>query len=109
MKSILIAASVLMVVGLAPSGRTEASVNDASRLPQTKLTLARAVAIAEESLRGRAVRAELEHTKEGLSYDIEIVADKTVVHDVVVDAQSGKVVRSNVDTSDDDDRDDHVD
>jgi uncharacterized membrane protein YkoI len=96
-----IAAVIATVTLTAFAGETE---NDALKLPATKLTLASAVTIAEQSIAGRAVKAELESTKEGLAYDVEVVA-QGVVHDVAVDAQTGKVLRSEVDASDDDDHD----
>jgi uncharacterized membrane protein YkoI len=82
--------------------------NDASALPTAKITLSQAIANAEQHAAGHATRAELEQTKAGPAYDVEIVNGKDVV-DVRIHADTGAVIASARDTRDEDDTHDTVD
>lgn len=82
--------------------------NDAATLPKAKISLSQAVANAEQHTAGHATRAELEHTRAGAAYDVEIVNGTDVV-DVRVDADSGAVIASARDSRDQDDMHDKVD
>ncbi|ANH66587.1 peptidase M4 [Mitsuaria sp. 7] len=73
--------------------------NDAIAVTKAKVSLAQAVAVAEQHLNGKASRAEYERTKQGDAYDIEVVnGDK--VFDVRVDAEKGVILSSALDESD---------
>lgn len=85
------------------------SDNDAVIAQKAKLSLTEAVAIAEQHASGHAFKAELEQTKLGLAYDVEVVTPQKAVYDVAVDAQTGKVLRSEADKTDHDDANDGKD
>lgn len=82
--------------------------NDAVSLPVTKITLTQAVAAAEQQASGRATRAELEHSKNGVVFDVEVVSGAKVF-DVRIDAEKGTVISSAEDTADHDDENDKAD
>ncbi|EPR43091.1 PepSY domain containing protein [Desulfovibrio sp. X2] len=92
------------------AARTHREENDAASVRQAKVGLTQAVAAAEQAEGGRASRAEFDKEKDGrLVYEVEVVSADTV-HDVTVDALTGKVVKSSVDKIDhDDDHGEHED
>ena len=99
------------------TARTErgkkAGENDAMAINQAKVPIAQAISAAEKEHGGKATKAELEHSKQGLIYEVEVVAGAKVF-DVKVDADKGSILSSTEDKSDhkngrdddDDDRDD---
>ena len=102
-----LAAAVLAVSSIAAFAATTLG-NDAAALPVTKVSLSEAVAAAEQQANGRATRAELEHSKSGIVYDVEVVSG-TKTFDVKVDADKGTVIASTEDKSDRDDEHDEQD
>jgi len=100
----VLAASVMCAQAAPPS-----SSNDALAGPTPKISLAAAVATAEQHAKGKARHAEFERTRQGQwVYDIE-VSDGTKVIDVRVDAETGTVLTSLDDTADADDGQDKED
>ena len=104
---IAIAGAVLAASSIAAFAATTIG-NDAEALPVTKITLTQAVAAAEQQANGRATRAELEHSKSGIVYDVEVVSG-TKTFDVRVDADKGTVIASTEDKGDHDDDHDKQD
>ena len=104
---IAIAGALLAASGIAAYATTGME-NDAAALPATKISLSQAVAAAEQQSNGRATRAELEHSKSGIVYDVEVV-NGTKTFDVKVDADKGTVISSTEDQSDHDDEHDKQD
>jgi uncharacterized membrane protein YkoI len=82
--------------------------NDALITSHAKVSLTQAIQTAEHHVRGQAVRAELEASREGWIYDVEVVADGSP-YDVAVDAVKGTVVAAAKDKTDTDDGHDKVD
>jgi uncharacterized membrane protein YkoI len=78
------------------------SKNDAVSIGTAKIPLTHAITVAEHHLKGKAVRAELEDSSQGLVYDVEIVSSGKAF-DVKVNPDSGQVMSSVEDRSDDDD------
>ena len=79
--------------------------NDALAITKAKISMAQAVATAEQHASGKAARAEYENSKTGWVYDVEIVSGAKVF-DVKVDADKGTIISSVEDKGDrDDDRD----
>lgn len=76
--------------------------NDALVTSHARISLVQAVQAAEGRLQGQAVKAELEASREGWIYDVEVVA-REVPYDVAVDAVTGTVVASTRDRTDADD------
>lgn len=79
-------------------------VNDAIASAGAKVSLTQAIATAEQHVGGKASRAEFEKTKEGLAYDVEVIAGGKTF-DVRVHADSGVVITSAEDRADHDDND----
>ncbi len=104
---IAITGAVLAASGIAAYAATTME-NDAAALPATKVSLSQAVTAAEQHANGRATRAELEHTKSGIAYDVEVVSSAKVF-DVKVDAEKGTVMVATVDQADQDDGQDKPD
>lgn len=85
-----------------------ATENDALDIAAAKISMTRAVTIAEQQVGGKAVRAEYEYHKGQRVFDIEVVRGKEVM-DVKVDAVSGNVISAVADKSDRDDGHDRAD
>jgi uncharacterized membrane protein YkoI len=67
--------------------------NESAALAQAKVSIVQAIATAEVHANGKATRAELEQSKAGLTFDVEVVSG-TKVFDVKVDADKGTVISS---------------
>jgi uncharacterized membrane protein YkoI len=76
--------------------------NDALSITKAKISLAQAVAIAEQHANGKALHAEYENSRQGWVYDVEVVSG-TKVFDVRVAADRAAVISSAEDKADRDD------
>ena len=72
-----------------------------SAMKQAKITLTSAMQKATQSVNGKVIGVEFELEKGQALYDIEIVKDNQT-YDVNIDANTGKVLSSQVDVEDDD-------
>lgn len=72
-----------------------------SALKQAKVTLTSAMQKATQSVKGKVIGVEFELEKGQALYDIEVVRDNQI-YDVSIDANTGKVLSSQVDMEDDD-------
>ena len=70
-------------------------------MKQAKVSLTSAMQKAAQSLNGKVISAEFEVEKGQSVYDIEVVKGNQI-YDVSIDANSGKVLSSQVDVEDDD-------
>ena len=70
-------------------------------MKQAKVTLTSAMQKAAQSLNGKVISAEFELEKGKPVYDIEVVKGNQI-YDVSIDANTGKVLSSQVDVEDDD-------
>lgn len=103
----------LLAITIATSGAMAyaASVenpNDALVITGAKTTLTQAITTAEQHVHGTASRAEIEESKQGLIYDVEVVRHGQVF-DVRVDAEQGTIIASALDKSEHDDDQDQQD
>ncbi len=73
--------------------------NESATLAQAKVSIVQAIATAEQHANGKATRAELEQSKAGLTFDVEVLSG-TKVFDVKVDADKGTVISSAEDKAD---------
>lgn len=75
--------------------------NDAKMLKEAKISLTESIKIAQKSISGDVIRAELEDDDGKLIWDIEVVSsmDKKV-YDLEIDAKSGKILKSKLDEED---------
>ena len=69
-------------------------------LMQAKVTLTSAMQKATQSVNGKVIGVEFELEKGQALYDIEVVKDNQI-YDVSIDANTGKVLSSQVDMEDD--------
>ena len=76
--------------------------NDAVAIDKAGIPLIQAVTAAEQHAKGKAARAEYEHSKQGGVDDVEVVSGAGVF-DVRVDAQTGTLISSAEDKTDHDD------
>lgn len=80
----------------APAAAAAAPLKGAQYLSQAKVKLAQARAIALKAERGIIVDQELEKEKGGLRYSFDVKVGKTI-HEIGVDAASGKVLEDSID------------
>ena len=102
----------LLAIALAAAGTAAFAAkqmeNDALAIAKANIPLAQAVTSAEQHAKGKAVRAEYEHSKQGWVYEVEVVSG-TKVFDVRVDPDKGAVLSSTEDKADSDDEHDQED
>ena len=77
-------------------GKTAAE-NDAIAINQAEVSIGQAISAAEKAHGGKATKTELEHSKQGLIYEVEVVAG-VKVFSVTVDAEKGCVSSSTEDS-----------
>ena len=82
--------------------------NEALAIANAKIPMTQAITIAEQHVKGKAARAEYEHSKTGWVYDVEVVSGAKVF-DVRVDASTGAIISSVEDKADHDDDHDKQD
>jgi len=104
---IAILATVLASAG-AVAYAAQTMDNDVLAITQAKIPMTQAITVAEQHARGKAARAEYEHTKAGWAYDVEVVSGAKV-YDVKVHADKGTVISSVEDKADQDDDNDKAD
>ncbi len=104
-----VVASALAAAGVSVARAEPAPQNDAIDIPAGAISLSEASRIAERHAKGKATRAEMENTRSGVAYDVEVVTDSAAVFDVVVDPSTGKVLSSDADAADHDDEADAAD
>jgi uncharacterized membrane protein YkoI len=105
----LIAVAAATAAGLALA-KQAAPENDAlADLAKAKITLPQAIAAAESHVGGRATRAELDRQRGTVVFEVEVAADDGKVFEVVVDATDGHVRSSREDRADGKDCEDDED
>ncbi|MDD2467757.1 MAG: PepSY domain-containing protein [Desulfobulbus sp.] len=80
--------------------------NDALGIPAAKISLTKAISIAEQYAMGTASKAELEQDHDRWVFDVEVVKGPKVM-DVKIDPENGKVLGTTVDKPDRDDDEEH--
>lgn len=103
MKTTVYASLAALCVAMSFAGSVWATepANDAMAVNKTKVSLSQAITLAEQSLQGKATKAELEQEHNALVYEVEVVS-KNQVSDVRVDSMNGKILSSTKDTADHD-------
>ena len=106
-----LSAAIIATLGAAAIGGAYAAKpdteNDALAIAGARISLAQAIAAAEQHVGGKASKAELEQHKGQWTFDVEVVKDGRQVMDVKVDTNTGKVLASSEDKADHDDQNDH--
>ena len=104
--AIALAAVMAIGGGAAVAKGNAGGENDAvADLAKARISLTQAIAAAEQHAGGRATGAELETENGKTEFEVEVVAANNTVHDVTVDAQTGKVTKSELDKADSDKED----
>ena len=67
---------------------------------QAAISLERAMQIALGKVNGRVMEAERDNNRDQVVYKVKVLATDNVLHKVVIDANSGNVLSSNVDYDD---------
>lgn len=105
----VILASGLLLSGMgAVMARGMTEQNDALIKPMPKISLAQAIAAAEQGTGGKARQVDYEVHNGQWKYDIEVVSGSRVL-DVAVNPDSGVVMTATEDTNDSDDEKDAKD
>ena len=86
----------------AVSGQVLGSKVEAKRKParQAAISLERAMQIALGKVNGRVMEAERDNNRDQVVYKVKVLATDNVLHKVVIDANNGNVLASNVDYDD---------
>ena len=86
----------------AVSGQVLGSKVETKRKPahQAAISLERAMQIALGKVNGRVMEAERDNNRDQVVYKVKVLATDNVLHKVVIDANSGNVLSSNVDYDD---------
>ena len=86
----------------AVSGQVLDSKVETKRRParQAAISLERAIQIAQGKVNGRVMEAERDTNRDQVVYKAKVLATDNVLHKVVIDANNGNVLTSNVDHDD---------
>jgi uncharacterized membrane protein YkoI len=71
---------------------------------QAKISLTEAIKIAEQKIGGKALEAELEDKAGTVQFEVEVVKDG-ILHEAMIDAKTGQVLKVALEDGDDDDKD----
>jgi uncharacterized membrane protein YkoI len=99
-----IAAGALGPVGTAYA-KSERTTNEAAVIAGAKITLAQAIAAAENQVGGKAVETGIEDENGTVAFEVEVLKDGQR-HEVLVDPQSGEVLKTTMSDSEDNESDD---
>jgi uncharacterized membrane protein YkoI len=83
-----------------------ASENDAAYLAKAKIDLKQAVSIAEKKYDGKAANVEFDEESGKPTFEVEVVSNKSV-RDVVVDGETGHILKAEMDKPDAEDEEDN--
>ena len=79
--------------------------NEASIMANSKVTMAQAIATAEQQVGGTAVGTGIEDQDGNVFFEVEVLKGNTT-HKVLIDTQTGKVAKSVANNGNDDEHDD---
>jgi uncharacterized membrane protein YkoI len=91
--------------GIAQAG-DKPDAAEMAKLMAAKTSLTQAIAIAEKETGGKAIDADFDNENGALSLEIEVLKDKAVSK-VIIDADTGKVVKIAVANSENDENDEN--
>ncbi len=106
-------AAVLITAGLSGAAYAvqakESGVNDALAAASARVTIKSAIDQALNKVPGTVVAVEYENEDGKAVWEVEVLAANKSVHDLTIDASSGKVLSNQVDSNDDGDDEDKDD
>lgn len=77
-------------------------VDDSIAVTTAAVTIDQAVSIATQAVSGSASKAEFENEDGKLFWEVEVVGANKQVHDFEIDANSGKILKQEIDKEDKD-------
>jgi uncharacterized membrane protein YkoI len=83
----------------------ETRTNEAAIMANAKVTMAQAIATAEQHTGGKAVGTGIEDENGTVFLEVQVLKDNQK-HSVLIDPQSGQVVKVAIDNEEDDDQED---
>lgn len=99
MKRVLTLATIATLGAAAYAYAADSAHTDAVDAQNVRISLAEAIAIAEQHVGGKAIQAELEHENGSLFYDVEVNRG-TQRMDVRVDVDRGSILSAKADEID---------
>ena len=84
----------------------ESETNDALTVSNAKVSINSAIELALQKVPGIAVAAEYENDDGESVWEVEVLAANKSVHDLTIDAVTGKVLSNKIDSDDHEDKDD---
>jgi uncharacterized membrane protein YkoI len=100
-----IAAGALGPVGTAYArSERKSATNEAAVIADAKITMAQAIAAAENQVGGKAVETGIEDENGTVAFEVEVLKDGQR-HTVLVDPQSGEVVKTTMSDNEDSESD----
>jgi uncharacterized membrane protein YkoI len=94
--------SALGVMGAAYAKDKERRTNEAALIANAKVTIAQAIATAEQQTGGKAVGTGIEDQNGTMFLEVRVLKDNQE-HSVLIDPQSGQVVKIATDNDEEDD------
>jgi uncharacterized membrane protein YkoI len=101
----ILSTNALGVAGVAYAKDKENRTNEAAIIANAKVTMAQAIATAEQQTGGKAVGTGIEDKNGTVFLEVQVVKDNQK-HNVLVDPQSGQIVKIAVDNDQGDEEDD---
>ena len=92
-------AALLATTMVAGAQVANASENDAAYLAKAKIDLRQAVSIAEKKYDGKAANVEFDEESGKPTFEVEVVSNKSV-QDVVVNGETGHILKAEMDKPD---------
>jgi uncharacterized membrane protein YkoI len=100
------AASALGPAGTAYArSKRESATNEAAIIADAKITMAQAIAAAETQVGGKAVGTGIEDENGTVAFEVEVLKDGQR-HEVLIDPQSGEVIKTTMTDTEDNESDD---
>lgn len=97
------------LVFLTTAQADQQGTNDAIRVISAKISLEQALEIARNTVPGKAAKIEYSTDDGQAVWEIEMVSRNQNVHDIEINASTGKVIKQKIDKIDDEDDDDRED
>ncbi len=70
----------------------------AAEPPKNRITMEKAISIAQKAQAGEIKSKELEYEKDRWVYSFDIQSTDKVIHEILVDAKSGKIISKTTET-----------
>jgi len=92
----LLATVIMVSTAVNVAQASDSKEKDAKELQlfsQAKISLSEAIKVAEQKVGGKAMEAEIDDEASSVQFEIEVVVKEGKVHNVLVDGNTGKVLK----------------